>query len=350
MFGLFLVAALCAHSAAPTAQGAVDAAVKQGRALLDKQFNKPADEIRALDRKIMDLAPSVTRWGWRAVDPLSRALADRSQPVKLRLFLVSFLSLTRDPLAAAPLARLLRDPAEPPLIRTEAAQSLGGLPLPATARRRALCPVLAQADLPSAVLRQTLMEVQALGCDDASGLDAALRRLGHKPRGLEADDTRRALLALGASLPLESRRRLLELASFYPPDSAEEAVLFEALGRRPEDLAAVRPQAEPVVWRALRDADLSPRAREAALPLLAALAPEGAVEHLLKALEHPDAGVVAAAAEGLAALSYEPARERLRAIVDGVASDRRFGPRADGREPGALLTRIQKAEQVLKPR
>jgi hypothetical protein len=322
MSSLLLLAALAWASPEKEAS----ALLEKARLLLESQANKPADEIRALDRKIMALGPEAAKLGWRAVPVFSKAALDRGAPPKLRLFALSYLALLREPAALPAFTAVLTDASAPAFLRESAAESLANLPISAAARRKSLCLSLD--------VKRALAEAASLGCDEVAPLKEPA----------EKGDLH-ALSALGRTLPLEAVRLMLELLPRFRADSEQRVLLIRALAKRPSEIRLLGPESARPVWSALRDSGRSPDVAVAALPLLAELRPEGTVELLLRMLDDNDAGVAVSAAEALVKLKAEPARTRLDAMLAGALNDPRFGPRKDA---AALLERLEKAAAALK--
>lgn len=322
MTPLLLLAALAFASPEKSAA----AIVERARLLLESQANKPADEIRALDRKIMALGAEAGKLGWRAVPVFSKAALDQAAPAKLRLFALSYLAVIRDPGAFPAFASVLADPSAPSFLRESAAESLANLPVSAASRRQALCAALD--------VRRALAEVERLGCETPGPLKEPA-----------SAGSLSALEALGRTLPLDAVRLMLELLPRFPPASEQRVSLIRSLSKRADDLRLLGLESARPVWSALRDSGRSPEIAIAALPLLAELRPEGTTELLLRLLDDGDAGVAVSAAEALAKLRHEPALPKLGAMLAGALSDARFGPRKDA---ASLLDRLEKASDLLK--
>ena len=175
MLALLLALALPAFAAdSPRTNAAVAAVFEKIDALYKKQYDQDAGTITALDRQIESLAPAVTGFGWRAVSPLTPILQDRKRPLKIRLYALTFMGLTHDALALAPLKLLLQDPLESPILRSAAAENLPLLGLSREALRRAFCPLISEPGVPAAVLTPALIQLSSLGCDDALALERLL--------------------------------------------------------------------------------------------------------------------------------------------------------------------------------
>lgn len=322
MSPLLLLAALAFASPEKSAAALMDKA----RSLLESQANRPADEIRELDRKIMAQGAEAAKLGWRAAPVFTRTALDKTANAKLRLFALSYLALLRDPAALPAFAGVLAEASAPDFLRESAAESLANLPVSAAARRKALCSALE--------VKRALAEVAGLGCEDAAPL------AGPAGRG-----DLQALSALGRTLPLDAVRLMLELLPRFRAASEQRVVLVRALAKRPDDLRVLGLESARPIWSALRDSGRSPAVAVAALPLLAELQPEGTVELLLRLLDDADAEVAVSAAEALVKLRHEPALPKLEAMSSGALNDPRFGPRKDA---ASLLDRLEKTASLLK--
>jgi HEAT repeat protein len=350
--GLLLSALLSlpARAAAPdaSARREVEAAFTKAGQLLARQAGADARAVAALDREIESLAPAVLRWKWRAIDPLERVMSDTGRPVKTRLFALSFMSLTRDPLALPPLRRLLLDPEAPASLRAAAAAGLPGLGISRPSLRTALCSVLAQEDLPDEVAGAALLEASRLGCDETAVLEARARRGGLRPAGREARAAGLAVAGLGRSHPIEAARALVRLLGFYPAGSALKTDVLAALHEKRRDLPALREQASGALTAAIRSESSRPQSVAAAAALLGALKDERHVPLLRRLLSYPDAETATAAAEALAELQVFPAREDIALILARVHEDPRFAPGPGRPEPRILIERLQAAARRLR--
>jgi hypothetical protein len=350
--GLLVAAllALPAQAADPdaAAQREVEAVFAKAGKLLAGQAGADARAIAALDREIESLAPAVLRWKWRAVTPLERVMSDPGRPVKARLYALSFMSLTHDPLALPPLRRLLLDPGSPASLRAAAAAGLPGLGISRPSLRAALCAVLAQEDLPDEVAGAALLEASRLGCDDAAMLEARARRSGLRPKGAAARAAGLAVAGLGNSHPIEAARALVRLLGFYPAGSPLKTEVLAALREKRRDLPALREQAAGALTAAIRSESSRPQSVAAATALLASLKDERHVPLLRRLLSYPDAETATAAAEALAGLQVFPAREDILLLLARVHEDRRFAPRPGRPEPRVLIERLQAAARRLR--
>jgi HEAT repeat protein len=239
--GLLALALLAAPATAETpedseAERSVEAVFRNIDRLQAQQENQNARQRALLDERCLALAPQALSRGWRSAAPLSAVLRDRSRPPKIRLLAASFLGLSRDPAAFPPLRSLLADPAEPAELRSAAAQSLPGLGVSKAALRQALCPVLAEKNLPQEVLTAALIGLAPIGCDEPALLEGPAR-------GREAP---RALTALAHSLPPSAVQSLLRLLKDYPPGSPLQEAALQALRTRRQDLAFFRGEADRI--------------------------------------------------------------------------------------------------------
>lgn len=229
---LALALLLPARAAEKTPEGSVKAVFQEVERLQAEQDNQDARRVAWLDHQCQLLSPEVLRWGWRTVAPLSEVLADRSRGLKTRLLAASLLGLTADPGALTPLSTLLRNPDEPSPLRSSAAESLPGLGVSKAALRRALCPLLAEKDIPQDVLAPVLINLEPLGCDEPALLENLAKSGGSNPQGPPAQNARRALEALVHCLPPAAEDSLQSLANFYLAHSPLKQAALEALKRR----------------------------------------------------------------------------------------------------------------------
>jgi HEAT repeat protein len=340
--------ARAAEPAAVEVEREVQAVFVKVDQLLARQNGADARSIASLDSEIESLSPAVLSWRWRAVAPLARILEERERPLKARLYALSFLAMTHDPLALPPLTRLLLDEQEPESLRSAAASDLGSLGVSRQAQRAALCAALAQEALPEAVARQVLPEAARLGCDDTAVLEGWARRGGLRPEGARARQAELAVAALGNSRPIEAARALVRLLAFYPAGSAMKPLVMHSLWQKRRDLPALRTQASAALGRTIRAESGHPPIVAAALPVLAAVGSPDDVPLLRRLLGHPDAEVVTAAAEALAELQFFPARDDISAILARIDKDPRFAPAAGRPDPLALISRLQAAQSRLR--
>jgi hypothetical protein len=143
-------------------------------------------------------------------------------------------------------------------------------------------------------------------------------------------------------------RRLLVLAGYFPSRSAARAAAISALAaRRSELVIALAPEARPVVRDLLRSETDEPATMLVLVPLADAFGP-AADEWLVPLASHPDAEVLAVAAEILARRKAVAALPALEAVLAGAINDPRFGPNPGRPDPAALLARIDAAAASLR--
>jgi len=343
---LFLALALPLHAETP--QAAVKKVMARAEKLVAAQKGKDAREIRDLDQKAEGLYSELKPFGWKTAPALGAAAQDLKRPAKVRLFATSFLALIRDPVAFPPLEDILLNPEQEPYVRSLAAQSLPGQGAPDAAVGRALCAAVSQENLPREVLVEVLIPLPRFGCPDPAPLVRVARSFGPRPGEKDAPVASAALAALGRSRGVESGKALLALVSYFPPLGAPRAAAIKALDVRRAELAAwLAPEALPVVVSALRSES---ERLDTMLPLIrlaTALGPEGG-EALLRLTRHPDAEVLAEAAESLVAFKRVEAVPALEAVIAGAMSDPRFSPKEGRPDPAALLARLEKAVAALR--
>jgi len=337
-----------AESPAAAAQRQVDAVFVKVGDLLSRQAGADARAAAQLDGQIESLAPAVLRWKWRAVAPLANILFDSGRPLKARLFALSFMGLTHDPLALPHLKGVLLDPRQPPTLRSAAASALPLLRISRQSARQPLCDALKDESLPQDLARSILAETARLGCDDARLLEHRLHGFGIRPQGREQDAAFFAIATLGRSRPIEAARVLMRLLEVYPRGSPEKPAILKALWIKRRDLPAFRNDASSALIVLLRSESDCPAAIVAAIPLLASLRNPRDVPLLRRFLDNPDAEVATVAAEALADLQVLPAREDIVRILARVHQDPRFAPAAGRPDPKALIGRLEKAEKKLR--
>ena len=334
--------------ASASAEREIRAVFTKVQQLLARQTGSDARTVAGLDEDIESLAPAVLRWKWRAVAPLAAIIADRSRPVKARLYALSFLGLTHDPLALPPLKGLLLDPEAPASLRNAAAASLPLLDVSRQSVRTALCAALARTDLPEEAVSSGLLTVSQLGCDETNTLENRAKSAGLRPQGRPAQDAAWAVAGLGQSRPLSATRALVRLLRFYPAGSVLRPAVLRALESKKRDMPALRDDAAAALATVLESESNRPDILAAALPMLAGLRDTGRAPLLRRFLGHPDAEVATAAAEALAQMQVFAAREDLRRILAGVHDDPRFAPAPGRPDPLRLIERIQAAEKKLR--
>jgi len=343
-----LLLALCVSASAQRPQTVVASVLARAEQLVAGQKGKDASEIRDLDRQAEALSSELKPLGWRAAAALGAAVQDLKRPEKVRLYAASFLGLIRDPAAFAPLEDILLNPEQPATVRALAAQSLPGQGTDDASVSRALCAALAPEDLPREVLEATLLSLSRLGCPDPGALARIARAYGPRPRKKDLAVAAAAMSALGRSRGAASAKALLELVGRFPPQGDVRAAAITALDARRAEIAAwLAPEALPVVSEALRSESSR---RDTMIPLIglaAALGPDAAPA-LARLTKHPDAEVLAEAAEALSALRRVEAISALDAVVKGAMNDPRFSPREGRPDPAVTLTRIENALAALR--
>lgn len=308
-----------------------------------EQVNKTADVIRVGDRRAHALAPSVLRWGHKVIPPLEAIARDAGKPAKTRQLAVSVIGLTRDPGAFPPLRAMLLDSALPDGLRSEAAVGLGGTTVSKAARREAFCSALREDALPPQALREALIAVSTLGCDDAALLERRARLLSLSPNGADAERARLILAALGRTPAPEAGDALWRLFGDYAAGSPQREAALTALLADPARLAALGSRNEPRALRAVSEE--SGRAENAVLAarLAARVGTPRCADALRRLLRHGDAEVVAEAAEGLARLKWAKAKKDLAGVVERAHDDARFAPKPGRPDPAIQLARVRAA-------
>ncbi len=316
--------------------------------LIALQKGKDARDIAALDHRAEALYSEIKPLGWKAAPALGDAAEQLQRPLKLRLLATSFLGLTADPAALEPLEKILLDPDQDAGVRSMAAQSLPGIRASDASVSAVLCDAIAQKDLPPVVARETLLPLTRLGCRDHEALARWARAGGPRPTGDSLSTTLLALQALGRSRGVDSGRELLALTGYFPALGAARAGAIAALDARREELAAwLAPETLPVVSEALRSESDRPETMLALVRVARALGPDAAPA-LDRLASHPDAEVLAEAAEALVAFKRVEVIPRLEAVVAGALNDPRFSPKEGRPDPAALLARVEKALDALK--
>lgn len=344
-----LLLALCVPaSAAPTPQAVVERVMARAEKLVAAQKGKDAREIGELDRETEKLSKELRPLGWKAAAALAAAASDRGRPEKVRLYAASFLALIRDPAAFPPLEDILLDREQAASVRALAAQSLPGQGAPDASVSKALCSALAQEDLPREVLAEALPALSRLGCPEPAALERLARAFGPRPGKRDLLLVKAAITALGRSRGAASGKVLLGLVSHFPALGEPRAAAILAVDARRAELSTwLAPETLPVVAEALR----SESARwDTMIPLIhaaSALGPEAAPA-LSRLTKHPDAEVLAEAAEALAALKRVEALGALESVVAGAMNDPRFSPREGRPDPALLLARLEKAAAALR--
>lgn len=343
-----LLLALSAPASAQTPHAVVAKVMARAEKLVAAQKGKDAREIRDLDRQAEDLSKELKPLGWRAAPALGAAVSDLKRPEKVRLFAVSFLGLIRDPAAFPPLEDILLNQDLSPSLRALAAQSLPGQGAPDAAVSKALCAALAQEDLPREVLSGALLSLSRLGCADPAALTRIARAFGPRPTGKDLAIVTAAIAILGRSRGTASGKALFALIVHFPPQGEPRAAAIAALdARRAEISTWLAPEALPVVAEALRSESARWDTMIPLIHLASTLGPE-AVAPLARLAKHPDAEVLAEAAEALAALKHLESLPALDSAVAGALNDPRFSPKEGRPDPAALLARLEKAVAALR--
>lgn len=343
-----LLLALAAPAFAQAPEAVVARTMARAEKLVAAQKGKDAWERRDLDLAVQDLYADIKPLGWKASPALGAAAADLKRPAKVRLFAVSFLALIRDPAAFAPLEDILLDPEQDPGVRALAAQSLPGQGAPDAAVSAALCAALAQKDLPRETLDDVMLALSRYGCPEPAPLSRAARSFGPRPAGKDLSVAAAALAALGRSRGNASGKELLALASYFPARGDARAAAISALHARRAELATwLAPETLPVVAEALRSESDRWDTMLPLIRLAAALGPD-AGPALSRLTNHPDAEVLAEAAEALAAFKRVEALPELSAVVAGAMRDPRFSPKEGRPDPAVLLARLEKAVDALR--
>ena len=343
-----LLLALCLPAAAQTPKTAVEKALARAEKLVAAQKGKDAREIRDLDRQAESLSKDLRPLGRHAAASLGEAAQELKRPVKVRLLAASFLALIRDPAAFAPLEDILLNKDQAPVVRALAAQSLPGQGAPDAAVSKALCAALDEEDLPREVLSDIMITLPRLGCPDSAGLVRVARSFGPRPEGMDLILSSAALTALGRMRGTSSGKDLLSLISHYPPLGEPRAVAIKALDARRAELSVwLKPETLPVVLSALRGES---ERWDTMLPLIrlaVALGPETGPA-LSRLAKHPDAEVLAEAAEAMVLFKRVEAITALESVVAGAMSDPRFSPKEGRPDPATLLARIEKSVAELR--
>ncbi len=211
-----------------------------------------------------------------------------------------------------------------------------------------LCSALAQEDLPREVLSEALLSLSRLGCPDPAALTRIARSFGPRPDEKDLVLLNASIAALGRSRGAASGKALIGLIAHFPPQGEPRAAAIAALAARRAEISTwLAPEALPVVAEALR----SESARwDTMIPLihLASALGHEAVPALTRLTKHPDAEVLAEAAEALAALKRIETIPALDSVVAGALNDPRFSPKEGRPDPAALLARLEKAVAALR--
>ncbi|MFA6002933.1 MAG: hypothetical protein WC881_02590 [Elusimicrobiota bacterium] len=342
------ISLLAAESPEEAAQREIAAVFTKAAKAVAAQSGQDARTIASSDAGIEALAPAVLKWEWRAVEPLARIASDPGIGLKVRVYALSFLGMTHDPLALPPMKGLLLDRSAAPALRSIAAMDIPHLKASSRAARSILCSALDEETLPPEVARSVLSETAHLGCEQTQGLEYWARHYGPAPKGLSRDAALSALQSLGQSRPIEAARSLLRLLDMYPPASDMRPALLKALWEKRRDTAALQDQTAAALIALLQSGTRYPATAVAAIPVLAALRDPAHIPLLTRFLADPDAEVAAVTAEALAELQVFPAREGISQLLAHAHEDPRFAPKPGRPDPTSLLERIQAAEKRLR--
>lgn len=348
MISALLSLALAAPASAQAPQAVVAKVLARAEKLVAAQKGKDAREIRDLDRQAEDLSKELKPLGWKAAPALGAAVLDLKRPEKVRLFAVSFLALIRDPAAFPPLEDILLNQDLSPSLRALAAQSLPGQGAPDAAVSKVLCAALAQESLPREVLSDTLQSLARLSCPDPAALLRIAHSFGPRPAGKDLAIVNASIAVLGRSRGAVSGKALIGLIGHFPPQGGPRAAAIAALdARRAEISTWLAPEALPVVAEALRSESAHRDTMIALIHLASALGPE-TVPTLARLTKHPDAEVLAEAAEALASFKHLESLPALDSIIAGALNDPRFSPKEGRPDPAVSLARLEKAVAALR--
>lgn len=346
LLALLLALSVSAQAEAPKA--VVARVLKRAEVLVARQKGKDASEISDLDREAENLSKELKPLGYKAIPALAEAAQDLSKPPKVRMLAASFLALTRDPAALPPLEDIVLNREQAPFVRSLAAQSLPGVGAPDASVAKALCAAIAQDDLPREVLSEAMITLSRLGCPEPAALVQIARSFGPRPAGKDPPLALAALSALGRSRGVASGKALLALIGYFPAQGAPRAAAIKALDARRREIADwLAPEALPVVSEALRSES---ERYDTMIPLIhaaTAIGPEAAPA-LSRLARHPDAEVLAEAAEALVAFKRVEALPALEAVVAGAMNDPRFSPKEGRPDPAVSLARLEKAVAALR--
>lgn len=341
-----LLLAASARAQAPAAR-AVAGVLARVDALVAHERGRDARDIASLDRRAEALFAELKPLGWRAAAPLGDAAKDPGLSEKARLFAVVFLVKLDDPACFPPLSAVFLDAGQTTDARLAAAQGLEALEVPPQAARRTFCAALAEPELPLLLRDEALIAASRLGCDDPATLEKLVRGFGPRPDGAALTGARRALKALGRTRGAAAAKSLLALTVWYPRGAARAAAIA-ALGEHRESLSSVlASRALPVVRDALRSETASPETMLVLVRLADGFGPQGD-DLLLPLASHPDAEVLAAAAEALARRKVLKALPPLEAVAAGALNDPRFAPLPGRPDPALLLQRLESAVETLR--
>ena len=295
-------------------------------------------EARALETRMRALGEEARRMGVSAVKPLAALLADRAKPVKARAYAAEFLGLNGDPAALKPLKNCALDVSEDPGLRSAALQSLTGVRVTESQKRRIVETALGADNLPPVVRAEALMQLAEVGVADP---DVVLRAASSG--SLRPGEARDAARAIARSPSPEAAGKLVEL---LPAVAAHEEGEVEALGSLALLAAtSLTPEQGDLLVNVLR------RRRGWAAALAArALGRhhvDGAPGELRRALAATDPVVVTEAAEALAAWRDPRGARAIESLIKGLPKDRRFFAQA-GPDVPALAERLHAAAALAR--
>jgi hypothetical protein len=315
--------------------------------LVAQEPGKDARAVAALDRRAAAAYKDIAPLGGAAAAPLADAALDLKRAPKTRFFAVTFLARLGAPACYPPLASVFLDPGQDDESRLAAAQGLSAVDAPRAAVSRTFCAALAQPDLPRPLLDTTLIALTRGGCADPAPLDRAARAYGPRPGGADLVDVRRAMEALARSRGPAPLRRLLALALYFPSRGEARAAAVVILETRKAELVKLAPESLPAVRELIRSETAETPSMLILIRLADAFGPES--NGLLVPLaSHPDAEVLADAAEALARRKAVAALPALEKTLAGAIDDPRFAPKPGRPDPAKLLARIDAAAQVLR--
>lgn len=348
MIGAALAVFFSSTISAQTPAVAARTVLARVEAIVSEQSANDSRQIAAGDRKALALVEELSPYGWRVTPFLAAATKDSRRPLKVRLLIISLLGKLGDPASFGPLEDILLDQTADASLRALAAHSLPDLGVSNAGLRRALCTAITQDSLPREALNDALLSLSHLGCQEPDALERISRAFGPNPKARDLATARMAMEALGSSRGSASGRTLLYLVSHFPPRTDARAAAISSLEKRAEELALwLKPELIPVLIEALRTES---NRYDTMLPLVRAARTAGpeTASSLARLLDHPDAEVLAEAAEALAALKHVEATRAIEGVAAGALSDPRFSPKEGRPDPAQLLARIEKSAETLR--
>ena len=350
MSGALLAVLLAASARAASVQdpaAVVASALARVDKLVAQEPGKDARAVADLDRRAAAAYKDISPLGGSAAVPLAGVALDLRRAAKTRFFAVTFLARLGAPACFPPLSSVFVDPGQDDESRLAAAQGLTAVDAPRDAVSRTFCAALTQPDLPRPLLDTTLIALTRGGCADPAPIERAARAYGSRPGGADLVDVRRAMEALARSRGPAPLRRLLALSLYFPSRGAARAAAVKVLETRKADLVALAPESLPVVRELIRS-ETSEIPSMLILTRLADAFGPGADVLLVPLASHPDAEVLADAAEALARRKAVAALPALEAVLAGAINDPRFAPKPGRPDPAKLLARIDAAAQTLR--